>query len=132
VATDSSVAITAGSGTPVDAVLLTGGDYQQVVREAPATAVASPSTWTISTTASTSVISADVGRRVVILWNTSSSATIYLRYDGTAPTTAAGGYHDSIPPLSRLVVEKELATLTISMIGSTSAGSVNICTGTAA
>jgi hypothetical protein len=132
VGTDSSVAITAGTGTPIDAFLLAGGDYQQVVREAPATAVAAPTSWTISTTAAPSQIAADVSRRALIMWNTSPTATVYLRYDGTAPTTAAGGYHDQLPPSSRLVVEKELATLAISFIGSTSNGSVNIATATAA
>lgn len=129
---DSSVQISAGTGTFVDTFAVSGGDHQQYVREAPATAIAAPTSWTISTTATTSVIAADASRRALILWNTSPSATVYLRYDATAPTTAAGGYHDQIPPGSRLVVEKELATLAISFIGSAANGSVNIATATAA
>lgn len=129
---DSSVPITAGSGTNVDTFAVSGGDHQQVVREAPATAIAAPASWTISMTAATSVVAADASRRAVVLWNTSTTATVYIRYDGTAPTTAAGGYHDQIPPTSRLVVEKELCTLAISMIGSAAAGSVNVATATAA
>lgn len=129
---DSSVPITAGSGTNVDTFAVSGGDHQQYVREAPATAVAAPTSWTISTTAGTSVIAADASRRAVILWNTSATATVYLRHDSSAPTTAAGGYHDSIPPSSRLVVEKELVTLAVSFIGSATNGAVNIATATAA
>jgi hypothetical protein len=129
---DSSVAITAGAGTAIDTYQLAGGDHQQYVREAPATAIAAPASWTISATAATSVIAADTSRRALILWNLSTTATVYLRYDGTGPTTAAGGSHDQIPPGARLEVPKELCTLAVSFIGSAASGSVGIAAATAA
>jgi hypothetical protein len=101
-------------------------------REQPATAIAAPASWTVSSSASTSVIAADATRRSVILWNSSSTATVYLRYDGTAPTTAAGGWHDQVPPGGRLEVAKELAILAQSFIGSATSGTLEIATATGA
>jgi hypothetical protein len=128
----SAVAISPGAGANVDTFAVTGGDHQQYVREAPATAATAPTSWTNATSASTSVIAADEGRRALILINTSASATVYLRYDGTGPTAVAGGYHDMLPPSSRTVVEKELCTLAVSFIASVADGKVNIAGFTAA
>jgi hypothetical protein len=128
---DVDIAITAGSGTNVHCFQRGAGDFDQYVREAPASGVAAPSHWTISLTASTSVLAADITRRMVILWNTSATATVYLRYDTTAPTTATDGWHDKIPPGARLSFEKELTTLAVSMIGDIANGVIEICTATA-
>jgi|ERR1017187_486387 hypothetical protein len=127
--TETTVAYTPGSGASVE-VWSGAVGLQQIVREAPATAVAAPTSWTLSITGTTSTIAADVSRRSVILWNSSTSATVYLRYDGTAPTTAAGGWHDQIPPGGRLFVEKELVTLAQSFIASAAAGTLEIATAT--
>jgi hypothetical protein len=126
---DSNVPITAGAGTTIDSFQVTGGDQQQVVREAP---VATPAidSWALSASAATSKIAADAGRRVIILWNTSTGGTVYLRHDGTAPTTAAGGYHDKIPPGARLDVNQLLCPLAVSFIADIAAGTLNIATGT--
>jgi hypothetical protein len=129
--TETTVAYTPGSGASVE-VWSGAVGLQQIVREAPATAVAAPTSWTLSITGTTSTIAADVARRSVILWNSSSSATVYLRYDGTAPTTAAGGWHDQIPPGGRLFVEKELVTLAVSFIASAAVGTLEIATATSA
>jgi hypothetical protein len=129
--TETTVAYTPGSGASVE-VWSGAVGLQQIVREAPATAIAAPASWSLSATASTSVIAADVSRRSVILWNSSASATVYLRYDGTAPTTAAGGWHDQIPPGGRLEVAKELVTLAQSFIASAASGTLEISTATSA
>jgi hypothetical protein len=129
---DSAVNITPGSGVTIDTYQITGGDHQQVVREAPATAVAGPTSWSLATSAATSQITADTSRRAVVLTNASSTGTVYLRYDGTAPTTAAGGWHDKIPPGYRLVVEKELVTLAESFIADVASGYLEIALATAA
>lgn len=126
---DSAVAITAGSGTNIDTFQITGGDQQQVVREAPAVTPAVDS-WALSASAATSKIVADGGRRAIILWNVSAGGTVYLRHDGTAPTTAAGGYHDKIPPGARLDVNQLLCPLAISFIADIASGTLNIFTGT--
>jgi len=129
---DSDVAISAGSGTNIHVFQRGAGDYDQYVRESPATAIANPASWTLSTSAATSQIGADITRRSVILWNSSSSATVYLRYDGTGPTTAAAGWHDQIPPGGRLEVAKELVTLAESFIASAAVGTLEISLATAA
>src|SRR5271167_3545816 len=128
---DSDVAITAGSGTAIHTFLNGSAFHDQIVREAPATAIAAPTSWTLATSAANSVIAADVTRRSVILWNP-TTATVYLRYDGSSPTTAAGGWHDQIPPGARLEVSKELVTLAQSYIASAAAGSLEISLATAA
>lgn len=127
-ATDSAVAITAGTGTNVDTVQLTGGDHQQIVREARATAV-TLNTWTVSTTASTSQIAADVGR-VAVLMVSAAAARVYLRFDSTAPTSSS--YHWYLDPGDRWEVPAELSTLAVSMLGSTVSGTVLSMLGTAA
>jgi hypothetical protein len=129
---DSDVPITAGSGTDVHTFQNAATFHDQIVREAPATAMAAPTSWTLSATGTTSTVAADITRRSVILWNGSSTATVYLRYDGTAPTTAAGGWHDQIPPGGRLEVAKELVTLAQSYIASAASGTLEIALGTAA
>jgi hypothetical protein len=127
--TETTVAYTPGSGASVE-VWSGAVGLQQIVREAPATALAAPTSWTLSITGTTSTIAADTSRRAIVLWNSSSSATVYLRYDGTAPTTAAGGWHDQIPPGGRLFVEKELVTLAQSFIASAAVGTLEIATAT--
>src|SRR6266571_431908 len=113
----------------VDVFTDSNGFWQQYAREKPATAIAAPASWTISATGAGSVISADESRRALVLWNTSSTATVYLRYDTTAPaSTAVNNWHDQIPPQARLSVEKELLTLPVSMIGSAASGSIEIAT----
>jgi len=129
---DSNVPITAGAGTTIDTYQITGGDHQQVVREAPASAATAPTSWTLATTGTTATVAADLSRRCVILANTSGTGTVYIRYDSTAPTTAAGGWHDRIPSGYRLVLEKELATLALSFIADTAQGYLEIALFTAA
>jgi hypothetical protein len=129
--TETTVAYTPGSGASIE-VWSGAVGLQQLVREAPATAMAAPTSWTISLTGTTSTIAADSSRRSMILWNSSSTASVYLRYDGTAPTTAAGGWHDLLAPGARLEVAKELLTLAVSFIGTVASGTVEIALGTSA
>jgi len=125
---DSNVPITAGSGTTIDTFALAGGDHQQVVREARATAVTTNS-WTVSTTASTSQIAADVNRVMVLMAN-QSTVRVYLRFDSTAPT--ASTYHWYLESGDRWEVPEHLCTLAISMLGaSASSGSMHSLLATA-
>lgn len=127
---DSNVAITAGAGTTVDTYQITGGDHQQVVRPARATAAATINTWTPSTTASTSQIAADASRVAVLITN-ASNVKVYLRFDATAPTSAT--YHWHLDAGDRWEVPKELSTLAVSMLGaSAGTGTVNSLLATAA
>lgn len=125
---DSNVPITAGSGTTIDTFALAGGDHQQVVREARATAVTTNS-WTVSTTASTSQIAADVNRVMLIMSN-QSTVRVYLRFDSTAPTTST--YHWYLDSGDRWEVPEHLCQLAVSMLGeAVGSGSVHSLLATA-
>lgn len=127
VVADSAVPITPGSGANIDTYQITGGDHQQVVREARATAVTTNS-WTVSTSASTSQIAADASRVTVVIVSV-ANAKVYLRFDNTAPTAAI--HHWYLDPGDRYEVPPELATLAISMVGQTAGGTVQSTLATA-
>jgi hypothetical protein len=120
------------NGVPIRTFIRGDNSEDQYVREAPATAIAAPTSWTLAVVSAPTVIAADASRRSVILWNSSSSATVYLRYDSGTVTTAASGWHDQIPPGARLEVAKELVTLAQSFIASAAVGTLEIATATSA
>lgn len=117
---DSAVPITPGSGANIDTYQISGGDHQQIVREARATAITT-NTWTVSTTASTSQIAADTSRVAVVMVSL-ASARVYLRFDSTAPTAAA--HHWYLDPGDRYEVPPEMTTLAVSMLGASAGGSI--------
>lgn len=117
---DSAVPITPGSGANIDTFQITGGDHQQIVREARASAVTT-NTWTVAITASAPQIAADAGRVAVVMVST-APGRVYLRFDSTAPTATA--YHWFLDTGDRYEVPPELCALPISMIGSTAAGTI--------
>jgi hypothetical protein len=126
---DSSVAITAGAGTNIDTYAVSGGDHQQVVREAKATAVTHDA-WTIATTAVTSRIAADASRVRVIMHTVGATGRVWLRFDATAPTSTV--YHWYLDPDDRYEVPVQFATLAISVLGQTAAGTLITTLATAA
>jgi hypothetical protein len=126
---DSSVAITAGSGTNIDTFAIAGGDHQQIVREAKATAVTTNS-WTVAITASTSQIAADPSRVRVLMVAVGTTGRVWLRFDSSAPTSAI--YHVYLDPDDRYEVPIELSCLAVSMLGQTAAGTVQSLLATAA
>lgn len=101
------------------------------VREGAASAVQAPTQWAVLATAVTSVVTADP-TRTVLVFNSASTSSVFIRYDTSAPTVNPGGYHDVIAPNVRFPVPKELAGAAISMIGSAANGAINIATATAA
>lgn len=126
---DSAVSVTAGSGTNIDAFQLAGGDYQQVTREARATAVGALNDWTISATASTGQIAADANRvGLLIVVRPDATGRVYFRFDNTAPTT--GSYHWFLDPGTEWEVPDFLVQLPVSMLGVTAAGHVLSTLGT--
>lgn len=127
---DSSVPVTAGSGTNIDTYQLAGGDHQQVVRTTRATAAAAINTWTPTTGGQASQIAADASRVAVLITN-SSNVRVYLRFDATIPT--AGTHHWYLDAGDRWEVPVELSTLAVSMLGaSAGTGTVNSLLATAA
>ncbi|MFG3439929.1 hypothetical protein ACGF0J_22000 [Nonomuraea sp. NPDC047897] len=117
---DSNVAVTPGSGATVDTFQVAGGDHQQVVREARATAV-STNTWTVSATASAPQIAADASR-VAVTMVSIANGRVYLRFDSTAPTAAA--HHWYLEPGDRYEVPAEMCTQPVSMIGVAAGGTI--------
>lgn len=119
---NSSIAQTVGTGTtvPVKTFLDGDADHQQIVREARATAVTT-NTWTVSTTASTDQIPADVNR-VSLTIVSNASSRVYLRFDSTAPTSSS--YHWYLEPGERLAVSPEDVQLPVSMLGAAAGGTV--------
>lgn len=113
---DSSVPITAGSGTNIDTYAISGGDHQQIVREAKATATATPNAWTPVTTASTSQVAADASRVAMLMVN-NSNTRVYLRFDSTAPTASSFAWF--LEPGDRWEVPVQMVTLAVSMLGAT-------------
>jgi hypothetical protein len=118
---DSAVAITAGAGTNIDTYAITGGDHQQVIRQAKATAE-SDQQWTISTTASTSQIAADASRVGVLMVNL-GSGRVYLRFDATAPTATV--FHWYLEAGDRWELPDYAVTLAISVLGQFAGGTLN-------
>jgi hypothetical protein len=118
---DSSVAVTPGAGATVDTYAVAGGDHQQVVREARATAVGALNTWTVTTAGVQNQIAADAGR-VAVLIESAANTRVYLRFDGTIPTAAA--HHWFLDPGDRWEVPVQLSTLTVSMAGAGAGGTI--------
>jgi hypothetical protein len=117
---DSAVPITAGSGTNIDTFAITGGDHQQVVREARATA-STTNSWTVATTAVTNQVAADAGRVGVVMVS-NAIGRVFLRFDGTAPTATL--FHFYLDPDDRWEVPFHLTTQAISMLGQVAGGTV--------
>lgn len=124
---DSSVPITAGVGTAIDTYQITGGDHQQVVREARATAV-SVTTWSVVVTGTASVIAADASRVMVIMVNY-STGRVYIDFDTSIPASSAVG-HWYLESNERYEVPLYLATQPVSIKGEIASGSVVILTAT--
>lgn len=125
---DSTVAVTAGVGTPVQTFANAAGNHEQYTRERRATAE-TDNTWTVVTTASTSQIAADV-TRVGLMMTSFATARVYLRFDSTAPTSANA--HWFLDPGDRWEVPSHLCQLAVSMLGATAGGTINSHLATAA
>ena len=124
------IPITAGVGTQIRAFQLAGGDYDQIMREARATAAAALNTWTATTTGTASQIAADV-TRVSVLLVSQATGRVWLRFDSTIPTTAAL-MHWYLDPGDRWEVPVQWCQLAVSMAASVAGGQVNAALGTAA
>lgn len=124
-ATNSSVAITAGSGTAIDAVLLTGGDLVQSVSERSASA-STTTAWTVSTTAAV-VITASPNNVAIALYNTSGS-DVYVGFGAT--TVTASVYALQLPPQTYYEVPVTLTFVAVSLLGKVASGTVLYTVGT--
>lgn len=126
---DTTLAVTPGSGTTLKVYAQTSGGSIQYVRELDATAQTHGS-WTLSAAASTSHIAADVTRLGIVMVN-NGSLPVYLRYDSTAPTTLINHWY--LQPGDRYEVPSDRTTLAISFISTgTSNGALTYSMTTAA
>jgi hypothetical protein len=129
---NSSVSVTPGAGVLIDSHQISSGDQQQIVRLATADAVssASPATWAVLTTASTSQIAADESRVSMLIYN-ASNVRVYLRFDSTAPLIAGTNAHWYLDAGDRWEVPDGVCQLAISIIAATAgSGTVNFTLGT--
>jgi hypothetical protein len=125
---NSTVAVTPGSGALLQTYDLTGGNKVQYVRELSADTV-THGAWTLSTTASTSYIAADV-QRVAISMVNNGSARVYLRYDATAPSATVNHWY--LDPGDRYEILELFCRSAISFIADGSGGSLTYALGTVA
>ncbi len=126
--------ITAGVGSPVTCFQRAGGDYDQVVREARATAMSAAVAWTATTAGSASVLAADV-TRVGLLIISQATGIVYVRFDTSIPSPTAGTaplYHWYLQPQDRYEVPVQFCQLAVSLVASTGGGFVHLVAGTAA
>lgn len=125
---DTTLAVTPGSGTTLKVYAQTSGGSIQYVRTLDATAVTHGS-WTLSATATTSQIAADVTRVGCVMVN-NGSLPVYLRFDATAPTTTVN--HVVLASGAQYEVPEAFHTVAISFISTGTGGAVTYALATAA
>jgi hypothetical protein len=125
---NSTIAVTPGSGATLQTYDTGGGAKIQYVRELSVDTVTHGS-WTLSATASTSHIAADV-QRVAISMVNNGSARVYLRYDSTAPTATVNHWY--LDPGDRYEVLELFSRCAISFVADASGGSLTYALGTVA
>jgi hypothetical protein len=126
-ATESNVPITAGSGTPIDTMLLSGGDQQQIVRRAGVnSAPAAPTSWTVTTAGAANVVAADMTRVAMIICS-NANGRVWIRFDGSIPTSSA--FSTFIDPDQTLWIDVEWATRAVSLAGQAAGGTILITLG---
>lgn len=127
---DNTLAVNIGSGANLRTYDPTAGGRVQYVTELDASAVgAGPGTWTLATTAATSVIAADI-QRVTILMVNWGAGRVCMNFSSTAPTLALADYY--LDPGERFVVPSGLSKLAVSFIAQSASGTLSYTLGTAA
>jgi hypothetical protein len=103
---------------------------RKLIATADAVSSASPATWAVLTTASTSQIAADESRMSMLIYN-ASNVRVYLRFDSTAPLIAGTNAHWYLDAGDRWEVPDGVCQLAISIIAATAgSGTVNFTLGT--
>lgn len=125
---DAFVPITAGVGTAIDTYQIAGGDHQQIVREARATALVA-TTWNVSVAGNTNILAADASRLFVTMVNY-STGRVFIDFDATVPLNNQVA-HWYLEAGERYEVPIYLATQPISMKGEIASNAVIILSATA-
>lgn len=124
---DTTLAVTPGSGTTLKVYAQTSGGSIQYVRELDATAQTHGS-WTLSTTASTSQIAADVQRLGIVMVN-NGNGIVYLRFDSSPPSSTVNHWY--LNPGDRYEVPHWWCGLAVSVIASAAGGALTYSLATA-
>lgn len=125
---DTTLAVTPGSGATLKVYAQTSGGSIQYVRTLDGTAVTHGS-WTLSATATTSAIAADVTRVGITMVN-NGTLPVYLRFDSTAPTTTVNHWY--LDAGDRYEVPEAYHTAAISLISTGAGGALTYSLSTAA
>lgn len=127
---DGSLAVNIGSGTTLRTYDPTSGGRVQYVKELDASVVgAGPSSWTLATTAGTSIIAADVTRTDILMINW-GAARVCMNFSATAPTVTLADWY--LDPGDRFIVPEGLAQLAVSFIAQAVGGVLSYTLGTVA
>lgn len=125
---NGTVAVTPGTGFDLRTYNPTTGGNVQYTRELSSTAV-THGAWTLSATATTSAIAADV-QRVAILMVNNGTARVYIRFDSTAPTATVNHWY--LDPGDRYEVLELVCQNAISFVADNAGGSLTYALGTVA
>lgn len=126
---DTSVNVASGTGIAIDVFQRASGSVEtQYVRRAQVTSVTQGS-WTCSTTGTTSQIAASSDRVAAVFVN-NGGATIYMRFDTTAPTLTT--FQWRIDPFERYEVPADWAACAMNFIADSAQGTLLYALGTRA
>lgn len=123
----SSVSVTAGVGTSIQVFNNAAGFQEQYVRQTRATG-STLNEWTITVAGSANVVAADVTRVGMLMVN-GGTGRVWVRFDGTIPTTTAHGY--VLYAGDRYDVPDWAVQLAVSFMGEFAGGEVYTTLGTA-
>jgi hypothetical protein len=120
---DVDVSVTQGSGTSIRCFQKVTGDYDQYVRTVFGTAKGTLSNipWTVTTAGLASVIAADI-TRVGLIITSAASGIVWVRFDGTVPSSSAMDY--LLNPGDRWEVPHEFVQLAQSWTGAAAGGTM--------
>lgn len=104
----------------------TGTPHEEYVRQAPVTGPTLDE-WPISTTVRATPVAADLSRVAVHFYNDSDANTVFIRLDGTNPTTAS--YMFPVLPRQHVDLGPQWARLNIRMIADGTGGTLHTSLG---
>jgi hypothetical protein len=108
-----------------------GSVHTQFVRSANVGVTpANPTSWTVTTAGSASVVAADVNR-VVLFITSYSNSRVYVRFDVTSPTIPTAAVNSTfIDPDERMVIGADWACCAVSLAGVSANGFISLTLGT--
>ena len=118
---NSTLGITTGASANLKTFLNAGSAHIQYVQDRLASSASPPDLWTVATTAATSHLAADVTRVGLLMTNT-STGSVYVRFDTSAPTST--NYHWRLDTGERWEVPAVWVQLAVSLLGQIANGTL--------